>query len=88
MFHDGDARVHCYRCEEGLHIIGWNALPLLWLDGLDVCHKMPGVPDVGVMTYQWCENVSCLLGHSMHDCTCAGFNGFKGVSCLCILGRP
>ena len=44
-----------------------------------------GVPDVvGRVAYQWPQGSSQLLGNTISDHIPTGYNGPKGVPCLCV----
>ena len=65
--------VHWNRCDWGIHIIGCNAFPFLQPDKFDMAYKVLRVQYMmRGMSYQYCEDVSQLLGHTICDCTPVG----------------
>ena len=89
MFDYGDGRSHCDTCEEVLHIIRCNALPLTRSGRFDLVHQVLGVPNVmWGMSYKWPKDVGQLLVHPIYNCTPAGHYGPTGLSYLLIIGSP
>ena len=70
-------------------MIGGHDLPWFWLYHLDVLYRVLSIFEmVQGLANQWANNVCQLLGHPICDGSHTGNNRPKGVSTLCILGRP